>query len=113
MENINFAISITTKHNTMNQNLIITPKNVINIPVFVSYEQFDKNRDIADSKDLNHCPCCGRKIQNPKFFINSIYGGQMYPKNDKNEYNDAWIMGVGSECRKKLPLEYVMNETEL
>ena len=37
----------------------------------------------------------------------------MYTKQDKREYNDAWVMGVGSECRKKIPIEYVMTEKEL
>ena len=40
--------------------------------------------------------------------INSIYGGQMYPANDTNVYDNAWQMPVGSECVKKLPKEYVI-----
>ena len=89
------------------------PTNIIDIPTLNSQEQFDRNRDKADFNGNEHCPCCGKEIKNPKFFINSIYGGAMYPKYDKNEYADAWVMGVGSECRKKLPKEYVMTQEEL
>jgi hypothetical protein len=89
------------------------PLNIIDIPTLNSFEQFEKNRDKADFNGNEHCPCCGKEIKNPKFFINSIYGGAMYPKFDKTEYADAWVMGVGSECRKKLPIEYVMTQNEL
>lgn len=83
------------------------PSNIIDIPMLNTQEQFDKNRDKADKNNNDHCPCCGKQITNPKYFLNSIYGGSMYLASDKNEYNDAWVMGVGSECRKKIPKEYV------
>jgi hypothetical protein len=89
------------------------PKGIIFIPRFNSDEKFDRNQEKASDNNNDACPCCGKEILNPKFFINSIYGGGMYPKADKNEYADAWVMGVGSECRKKLPAEYVMTESEL
>lgn len=91
----------------------LTPKSIIDIPQLNDGDTFDKNREKADANNLNHCPCCGKGIKNPKFFINSIYGGCMYPKNDKNQYDDAWVMGVGSECRKKLPIEYIMTIDEI
>jgi len=84
-----------------------TPNNIIDIPILNDIDQFDRNRERADNNGNEHCPCCGREIKSPKFFINSIYGGKMYPSNDQQEYNDAWVMGVGSECRKKLPNGYV------
>ncbi len=89
------------------------PLNIIDIPTFNSLEQFERNREKADMKGNEHCPCCGKEIKNAKFFVNSIYGGCMYPKFDKNQYADAWVVGIGSECRKKLPIEYVMTEKEL
>ena len=85
----------------------MTPANTIAIPMLTSFEKFEANRDKADSNNLEHCPCCGKAIINPKYFINSIYGGDMYPANDITNYADAWVMGVGSECRKKLPVGYV------
>jgi hypothetical protein len=92
------------------ENIKHKPSDIIEIPTLNSFEQFEKNREKADLKGNEHCPCCGKEIKNPKYFINSIYGGDMYPANDKNEYNDAWIIGVGSECRKKLPKEYVFQK---
>lgn len=89
------------------------PLGIIEIPRIDDYDKFESNRDKANENRNEHCPCCGKEIKNPKYFINSIYGGDMYPKQDKKEYNDAWVMGVGSECRKKLPIEYVMTEKEL
>jgi hypothetical protein len=89
------------------------PNNIIDIPTFTNSDFFDKQREKAESNNNEFCPCCGKEIKNPKFFINSIYGGCMYPKNDKQQYADAWIMAVGSECRKKLPINYVMNQNEL
>lgn len=83
------------------------PKNIIEIPRIANYDMFERNRDNADSKRLDHCPCCGRAIPNAKFFINSIWGGHAYPSSDKTEYSDAWVMGVGSECQKKFPKGYV------
>jgi hypothetical protein len=97
----------------MNTEIKITPENIIEIPTLNSEEQFEKNRDKADLNGNEHCPCCGKEIINAKYFINSIYGGSMYPKNDKREFGNAWVIGVGSECRKKLPIEYVMTINEL
>ena len=89
------------------------PTNIIQIPRISNSEMFDRNRERADELNLNHCPCCGKKITNPKYFINSIFGGAAYLAVDKNEYADAWVMGVGSECRKRFPAGYVMTEKEL
>lgn len=89
------------------------PDCIIEIPVTVDGFTFERNREAADARNLDHCPCCGRAIQEPKYFINSIYGGSMYPKHDKNVYEDAWVMGVGSECRKSIPADYVMTAAEL
>ena len=83
------------------------PKNIIDIPRISNYDMFEANRDRADEKHLDHCPCCGRAIPNAKFFIKSIYGGMAYPADDRTEYPDAWVMGVGSECQKKFPKGYV------
>jgi hypothetical protein len=83
------------------------PKNIIDIPRIANNKMFDRNRDLADNKRLDHCPCCGRAIPNAKFFINSIYGGCAYPSIDKTKYDDAWVMGVGTECQKKFPEGYV------
>jgi hypothetical protein len=83
------------------------PKNIILIPRISNDDMFERNRDKADEQNFEHCPCCGRAIKNPTYFINSIYGGSAYPSDDKTEYNDAWIMGVGTECQKKFPKGYV------
>ena len=83
------------------------PKGIIDIPTIANYDKFEANRDRADEKGLDHCPCCGRAIPNAKFYINSIFGGAAYPSSDKTEYANAWVMGVGSECQKKFPNGYV------
>jgi len=85
----------------------LEPQNIIDIPTIDNWDMFETNRDNADAKQLDHCPCCGRAIPNAKYFINSIWGGCAYPSNDKTEYSDAWVMGVGTECRKKFPEGYV------
>lgn len=89
------------------------PDNIINIPLFVDSSKYDRNVDLSESAGYEHCPCCGKAIKNPKYFINSIYGGSMYPKTDWVIYDDAWVMAVGSECRKKLPSDYVMTLKEV
>lgn len=55
------------------------------------------------------CPCCGKEMKNPKYGFNSIYGGEAYPQNgpDPETIEDAWVMTVGSECRKLFPAGYV------
>ena len=83
------------------------PKNIIDIPVIDNMDIFERNQEKAYEKNLEHCPCCGKSITNPKYFINSIYGSQAYPSIDKAKYTDAWVMGVGSECQKKFPKGYV------
>jgi len=98
---------------TTTQNITNEPNGIIEIPTIENYDIFERNRDNADNKCLDHCPCCGKAITNPKYFINSIYGSDVYPAADKNQYNDAWVMGVGSECRKKFPIGYVMTQSEL
>ena len=89
------------------------PENIIDIPLFVDSSKYDRNVDLSERAGYEHCPCCGKAIKNPKYFINSIYGGSMYPKTDWVIYDDAWVMAVGSQCRKKLPKEYVMTLDEL
>ena len=83
------------------------PTDIIDIPQIENYKMFESNRDKADSLNLDHCPCCGKAISNPKFFFNSIWGGSAYPASDKTQYADAWVMGVGAECRKKFPQGYI------
>jgi hypothetical protein len=83
------------------------PSNIIDIPTIDNQKLFERNRNRAESQNLDFCPCCGKAISNPRFAINSIYGGCAYPANDINKYNDAWIMLVGSECKKKFPQGYV------
>jgi hypothetical protein len=85
----------------------LEPQNIIDIPTIDNWDMFETNRDNADAKQLDHCPCCGRAIPNAKYFINSIWGGCAYPSKDKTKYSDAWVMGVGTECRKKFPEGYV------
>ena len=88
-------------------NATTEPQGIIDIPTISNYDMFERNRDNADSKKLDHCPCCGKAIPHAKFYINSIFGGNAYPSSDKNEYANAWVMGVGTECRKKFPEGYV------
>jgi hypothetical protein len=84
------------------------PKNIISIPRIES-KMFAKNQEkyYANQESFyGTCACCGQGIKEPKFFINTIWGGDMYPANDTNEYDDAWAMPIGSECVKKVPTEY-------
>ena len=80
---------------------------LIEIPTIDNYDQFEKAREKAWSKDLESCPCCGRGIENPQYYINTAFGGSAYLSSDRNEYDDCWVMVVGVECRKKFPEGYV------
>mgnify|MGYP006275629589 CR=1 FL=1 len=84
-----------------------TPTGIIDIPTIENFEMFERNQERAYAMNLEHCPCCGKAITNPKYFINSIYGGCAYPSIDQTAYSDAWVMAIGSECRKKFPVGYV------
>jgi len=87
------------------------PKNIIDIPKMDNQKKYVANRhnyDMNYSLYVGQCPCCGKGIKEAKFFINNIYGGCMYPAIDKQEYNDAWLSPVGSECVKKIPQEYII-----
>lgn len=86
------------------------PINIIDIPQIAQamFKKNQKNYDTNASDFYGSCPCCGKGIKKPKFFINSIFGAQMYPANDTNEYDDTWQMPVGSECIKKIPTQYVI-----
>lgn len=86
------------------------PKDIIDIPTISNYDLFEKNKDKANEQGFEHCPCCGKAIKNPQFFFNSIWGSDAYPANDKNIYDDAWVMGVGSECQKRFPKEYIFKK---
>ncbi len=83
------------------------PQNIIEIPRIGNYAMFERQQEKAYEEGLDHCPCCGKAIKNPTYYFNSIYGGAAYPANDKNQYPDAWVMGVGSECMKKFPKGYI------
>jgi hypothetical protein len=86
------------------------PKNIIDIPRIEDYSKYESNQEKAYSENFEACPCCGRAIKNPKYFFNSIYGGSAYPAADKTIYDDAWVMGVGTECRKKFPEGYIFEK---
>ena len=95
----------TQKTNTMQNQ----PENTIEIPKMQNLELYKKNQESYSNNSENFygpCACCGKGIKEPKFFINSIWGGDMYPANDQSEYDDAWQMPVGSECIKKIPMDY-------
>ena len=83
------------------------PSNMIEFPKPSNWDMFESNQNKAYEKNLDSCPCCGKAIKSPSYFVNSIYGGYAYPANDKYEYQDSWPMAVGSECRKKFPEGYV------
>lgn len=82
-------------------------KDTHTIPEIDDRDLFEKRRDKAWEQDLEACPCCGKALKDPKYFINSIYGGEYYPADDLNEYDDSWVMPVGTECRKLFPPGYV------
>lgn len=87
------------------------PKNIIEIPTMTNLALREKNYNHFlqnEAKFQDHCACCGKGIKEPKFWINTIYGGDMYPANDMNQYNDSWQMAVGNECVKKIPTEYII-----
>lgn len=81
---------------------------MLDIPEIDDYQRYEHNKEKADERHLEHCPICGRAIPNPTYFFNSAYGGAMFvATEDADLYADCWVMGVGSECRKKLPKGYV------
>lgn len=87
------------------------PKNIISIPKMENAVLLENNKNAYEknySKFYGQCPCCGKGIAEPKYFINSIWGSDMYPANDKNEYDDAWAMPIGNECKKRIPQEYLI-----
>ena len=109
---VTIAISklICTFESTNKTTMRNEPQNIIEIPR-LSQSLFQKNDDAYCrdyEKFYGQCPCCGKGIKEPKFFVNSIYGSEMYPANDNNQYKDAWHMPVGSECVKRIPSEYVI-----
>ena len=84
------------------------PQNIISIPR-IDGAKFAKNQEKYygnQNSFYGSCACCGQGIKEPKFFINTIWGGEMYPANDTNEYDDAWTMPIGNECVKKVSEEY-------
>jgi len=92
------------------QNMINEPINAIAIPQ-LPQSRFEANQRgyySNESEFYNYCACCGKGVKEPKFMINTIWGGSMYPANDNQKYNDAWTMPVGSECIKKIPTEYII-----
>ena len=82
------------------------PKNITDIPQSSSYQENSKN--FNSSKFQYKCACCGKGLNEPKFFINTIWGGSMYPANDNNQYNDSWQMPIGNDCIKRIPTEYII-----
>ena len=86
------------------------PQEVIDIPRIENYDMYERNTERAYEQGYEACPCCGKAIKNPKYFFNSIYGGCAYPASDKTEYNDAWVMGVGTECQKRFPKGYIFQK---
>lgn len=102
-------LMVTKNPNKMNNNRN-QPKGIIDIPRISNDNMYESNVEKSYEKGFDHCPCCGKAITNPKFFINSIYGGSAYPSNDKNEYSDAWVMGIGPECRKRFPEGYIFSK---
>lgn len=86
---------------------------MIDIPRILSFDLFESNLEKAQTQGLDSCPCCGKAIKNARYFINSAFGGCAYLSKDKNEYDDCWVMAVGSECRKKFPEGYVFEKKDI
>jgi hypothetical protein len=89
----------------------IEPTNTIDIPRIENNELYKKNKVKYDenyNEFYGACACCGKGIKEPKFLLNTIWGGSIYLANDQTEYDDAWTMPIGSECVKRIPTEYVI-----
>ena len=91
-----------------------TKLKMISIPMISDWDLFDSRRDKAWQEDLESCPCCGKVIKNPQYFIHSAFGGKVYiPDGEETKagmLDDTWEMAVGSECRKKFPAGYVFKQ---
>jgi len=88
------------------------PIKMLEIPTIESSKK-SKNEDSFESnyhKYEDQCAVCGKGIKSVQYEINTIYGGEMYLANDKADYDNAWTMAVGSECKKKIPAEYLINK---
>jgi hypothetical protein len=92
---------------------------VIPIPVIENQDLFDRNESRAYENSFEACPCCGKAIKNPQYFFHSVYGGMAYipltglGEHSDGQYDNTWIMGVGSECRKKFPQGYIFGIDKL
>jgi hypothetical protein len=87
-----------------------TPQSIVDIPT-IANAKFKANQEkyYENANDFyGYCACCGKGIKQPKFLMNTIYGGCMYPAADENVYDDAWEMPIGNECVKRIPKEYVI-----
>lgn len=86
---------------------------LIKIPEPIDYKAYERNQNLAYKKGFEACPCCGRAIKNPQYFFHSAFGGMAYipstglGEEHDNQYPDTWIMGVGTECRKRFPEGYI------
>lgn len=92
---------------------------VISIPTIEDHKLYRRNEEKAYENGFEACPCCGKAIKNPKYFFHSVYGGMAYipltglGEISDGQYNDTWIMGVGSECRKRFPEGYIFGIDKL
>jgi len=112
---LNYCLDLFIHNNQRHQNIKkmatkLQPENIIEIPTISNLDLFYSNQDRANEKNLDSCPCCGKAIKSSNYFINSIWGGSAYPATDKTEYDDAWQMAVGSECKNKFPEGYVFKK---
>lgn len=86
---------------------------LINIPQIDDDKRYRRNEENAYKNGFDACPCCGRAIKNPQYFFHSAFGGMAYIPSTglgtehDGQYPDTWIMGIGTECRKKLPSVYI------
>lgn len=63
-----------------------------------------------DDGTQNPCLCCGKEVKTEKYFVHLCTDGNLTSEEDENKIeNSQGLFPIGSECRKKLPKEFVFS----
>ena len=63
------------------------------------------------STDVAECICCGKRLKSPKFSVHLLTNGNLVSSDQEfNEKEDQGFFGIGSECKNRLPNNFIFHK---
>ena len=79
----------------------------------INLRKFQNKKGISNwSSSGMGCPCCGKDIENEKYFIHYLTNGNIINTDEDQGDDDQGSFPIGSVCRKKFPKDFIFTDND-